>query len=166
VSEVFRTLFELLRLRAGPQDLPSSWLLTAIAVAAFAGQALVTSQNLEGGGESARSILSIAIQFLAVAVLLRLRGHPERLEQTLLALAGTGFLLGLVAFALLAQADADVQQPVLAILFFAIFGWSLAVDANIFRHALNVSLSTGVLVAVILLALTYVALEFAYMRAA
>jgi hypothetical protein len=164
VSDTIRTLFDLLRLRAGPQDLPGSWTLTSIAIAAFLGQALVTSQSLDGGDEAARSVLSIAIQFAAVALLLKFRGHPERLEQTLLALAGTGFILGLLAFALLTQANADVQQPLLAILFFTIFGWSLAVDANIVRHALNVSLSTGVLVAVILLALTYVVLEFAYLR--
>ena len=50
----------------------------------------------------------------------------------------------------------------LALFWFAIFGWSLAIDAHILRHALSVSMSTGVLIAVVLLAATYMVLEFAF----
>lgn len=155
-------MVDLLRLRAGPQDLPNSWLMTAVAVLVFLAQAMVTSQSLEGSSEVARSTLAVMAQFTAVALLLRVRGLPERLPQTLLALALTGIALGLIAFVLLKQADPEVDQPFLALLWFFIFGWSLAVDANIFRHALNVTLSTGVLISVLLLALTYVALELAF----
>ena len=156
------TLVNLLRLRAGPQDLPASWLLTGAALLVYLGQAMVTSQNLGGEEEAARSAIATVIQFTAVAVLLRLRGHPERLQQTLLALAATGIVLGLLAYLFLVQADPGVNQPMLALFWFAIFGWSLAIDANILRHALSVSMSTGVLIAVVLLAATYMVLEFVF----
>lgn len=162
MNDLFKGLIDLLRLRAGPQDMPASWPLTGLLMAIFMGQALITAQNLGGASEAARSVLSVAVQFTAVAVLLRLRRHPERLQQTLLALAGTGIALGLLAYVFLLQADPQVDQPWLALVWFGIFGWSLAVDANIFRHALGVTMSTGVLISVLLLAFTYVVLELAF----
>lgn len=162
MNELFKRLIDLLRLRAGPQDLPASWAITGVVMAIFMGQALITAQNLGGATEAARSVLSVVVQFTAVAVLLRLRKHPERLQQTLLALAGTGIALGLLAYVFLLQADPEVDQPWLALVWFGIFGWSLAVDANIFRHALGITMSTGVLIAVLLLAFTFVVLELAF----
>lgn len=162
MSTIARNLFDLLRLRAGPQDLPPSWALTAIAVAVYLGQAMVTSQNLGGETEAGRSVLATVLQFTAIAVMLRFRGHPERLQQTLLALAFAGIVLGLLAYLLLIQADPQAQQPFMFLVWFAIFGWSLAIDAHILRHALSVSMSTGVLLAVLLLAATYMVLEFAF----
>jgi len=159
---LLRTLPNLLRLRAGPQDLPASWFLTTIVLLIYLGQAMFTSQSLGGEEEASRSAIATAIQFTAVAVLLKVRGHPERLAQTLLALAATGIVLGLLAFLFLVQADPEVNQPLLALVWFAIFGWSLAIDAHILRHALSVTLSTGVLIAVMLLAVTYMVLEFTF----
>lgn len=162
MSNLVQDTVALLRLRAGPQDLPASWALTAAAMLFFALQAMVTAQNLSGAGEAARSVLALALQFAGITILLRVRGHPERLQQTLLALALTGIALGLLAYLFLLQANPEVDQPFLALVWFGIFGWSLAVDANIFRHALGVTMSTGVLIAVLLLAFTYVVLELAF----
>jgi hypothetical protein len=162
VSDLVKDTLALLRLRAGPQDLPSSWLLTGAAIAVLAVQAMVSAQSLSGPGEAARSVLALAIQLTAVTIMLRLRGLSERLQQTLLALALTGIVLGVLAYLFLMQANPEVDQPLLAIVWFGIFGWSLAVDANIFRHAFGVTMSTGVLIAVLLLAGTYVLLELAF----
>jgi hypothetical protein len=109
--------------------------------------------------------MAIALQFVAVTLMLVWRRHPERLQQTLLAFAATSTVISLAAFGLLLQSDPDVNQPLLALLWFAIFGWSLAVDANIFRHALDVAMPIAVLIAVMLLALTYVILELALKQA-
>lgn len=162
MNDLFQTVWGLLRLKAGPQELPSSWPLTGLVLAVFIGQAILTTQHLGDETGASRSIVAIAIQLVAVAAMLRFRGHPERLEQTLMAIAATGTVLGLLLFVFLIQADPEVNQPFLAMVYFAIFGWSLAVDANIYRHALGISMSLGVLVAVVLLALTYVVLDVAY----
>lgn len=162
MSRLLYTVADLLRLRAGPQDLPSSWVLTALVLTVFLLQGLITSQSLGGSNQAAQTALSVLAQFIAVALLLRVRGIAERTQQTLLALSATGIALGLVAYPLLMLANPEVNQPLLGLVWFAIFGWSLAVDANIFRHALGVTLSTGVLIAVMLLAVTYVVLELAF----
>jgi len=162
VNDFFPKLLNMLRLRAGPQDLPSSWPLTIIVIAIYLGEGLLTSQQLDGDYNSARTLLSAIVQFAAVAVMLNFRKHPERLQQALLALAGTGVIIGLIAFVFLMQADPDQNQPILALGWFAIFFWSLAVDAHIFRHTFAIPMSQGVLIAVGLLAITYVIMHFLF----
>lgn len=165
MNGLLQTLFDLLRLRAGPQDLPDSRRLTLIAIGVYVTQAIITSGIVDEAGSASRSLMAIALQFMAVAILLAWRRHPERLQQTLLAFAATSTVVSLVAFALLLQSDPGVNQPLLALFWFAIFGWSLAVDANIFRHALDIAMPIAVLIAVLLLALTYVILELALKQA-
>jgi hypothetical protein len=50
----------------------------------------------------------------------------------------------------------------MALAWFFVFGWSLVVEANIYRHALVIGLPQGILVAVALLALTYIVLHFTF----
>lgn len=162
MTDFLSNLINLLRLRAGPQDLPASWALTIMVVAIYLGQGVLTTQQLDSTGDSARTLLSAVLQIVALAAMLGYRRFPERFQQTLLALAGTGIVIGLIAFGLLVQADPDKNQPLLALAWFAVFGWSLLVDANIYRHALAVPLSVAMLITVLLLALTYVIGQFLF----
>jgi len=163
MNTLFTTLAGMLRLRSGPQHLPASWPLTAVFIAMYLGEGIVTGQQLPGEENVARTLLSSVTQFVAVVLMLRFRRCPERLPQTLLALAATGFVLGLIAFGLLVQADPERNQPLLAAGWFLIFAWSLAVDGNIYRHALSIPMAQGVLVSVGLLAITYVIMQLVFM---
>jgi hypothetical protein len=156
------TLLRILQLRAGPQDLPASWPATIAIIAVYLAENMYTGKQLGDGDAAIKSFSITALQFAAVAVMLYLRKFPERLAQTLGALAGAGAILGLVAFVLVLQADPDRNQPVLALFWFAIFAWSLVVDAHIYRHALSVRMSQGMLIAVLLLAASYVLVEISW----
>lgn len=162
MNALLQTLLDLLRLRAGPQDLPASRFLTGAAIGIYVAQAVITSETLGQEHEPTQSLVSIGLQFIAVAALLAWRRHPERLQQTLLAFAATGTVVSLLAFSLLLQVDPNVNQPWLGFLWFVIFGWSLAVDANIFRHALDIAMPIAMLITVLLLAITYVALSLVF----
>jgi hypothetical protein len=163
VARLLSTLFDLLRLRAGPQDLPVDRILTGVVIAVYVAQAAMTNEALGSTAEPARSLVSVTLQFGLVAAILAWRRRPERLQQTLLAFAATGTVIGLLAFFLLLQNDPNVaSQPMLALIWFVIFGWSLAIDANIFRHALDITLPIAMLITVMLLAITYVALELMF----
>lgn len=162
MNSLFSTLLQLLRLRAGPQDLPSSWTVATGLLALYVALGMYSGQALGVGNAVARSLAINVLQVVAVAVMLRLRGFPERLPQTISALAGTGVLLGLLAHVLLLQANPEVNQPLLGLGWFAVFIWSLVVDAHIYRNALAVSLSVGVLIAVLLMAVSYVFAEAAF----
>jgi uncharacterized membrane protein YfcA len=155
VNSVAVTLLLLLRLRAGPQDLPSSWALTGLLLVSYTALGIFTGQSLGDEDAVARTLLTNVLQIVAVAALLRLRKFPERLAQTLSALTGAGIILGALVFLLLSQAHIESMRPLLVIAWFGIVIWSRVIDAHIYRHALSVSMSRGLLVAVLLLAASY-----------
>jgi hypothetical protein len=152
----------MLRLRSGPQDLPAGPQLAIILAIAYLAQGLAADRIMEPSDTQPASLLAIAVQFGAIIALLRLRRLAERVPQTISALAGTGFLIGLLSILLLRQLTPGEPQPELAMAYLGLFFWSLAVDANIYRHALSVNMSAGVLVAVLVFALNFVLLRAAF----
>ena len=152
---MIRTLFEILRFRSGPQDLPAGAALSVLLTAAWLVQGLLTDQALDGPNSAPRSLLAIGVQYGAIVLLLRLRNFSARIPQTISALAGTGFILGLLAFLLLSGIDPARPQPGLALAYFGLFLWSLAIDGHIYRHAMSTKMSMGVLVAVLIFAANF-----------
>ena len=163
MNNFFMTLVSMLRLRGGPQDFPGSWQLTIVLVAAYLVQNLVTGTQLEDSNAAAKSLLAISLQVIVLVGLLNWRRHPERFLQTLSALAAVGIVFNLITWALLTQSDPASNQPLLALVWFFVFIWSLFVDANIYRHALSVTLSIGVLISVLTLAVSYVLKEMFFL---
>ena len=153
----------MLRLQAGPQDFPDSWKLTLALIAAFLVQNLAIGSQLEDSNAAAKSLIAISLQVIVLAGLLKWRHRPERFSQTLGALAAVGIVFNLVTRLLLTQSDPAANQPTLALIWFAVFIWSLFVDANIYRHALSVTLSIGVLISVLTLAVSYALIESFFM---
>lgn len=162
MNALFHTVAGILLLRSGPQDLPYSRNLTVLLVAAYLALGIYTGKQLGDENAAATSLAISTLQFAAVAIMLYLRKHLARLPQTLAALAAAGIIIGALSYLVLSQADPGQQQPVLAMAWFAIFIWSLLVDGHIYRHALSITMAQGVLIAVLLLAATYVAVEFAF----
>ena len=115
---------------------------------------------LGDAGSVPRSLIAIAVQFFITAALLHLKKLSSRLPQTLSALAGTGLIFGFGSLLLVSQAESARNQPVLALVWFGVFLWSIAVDAHIYRHALSVKMNLGVLVAVLIFAVNFILLEF------
>jgi hypothetical protein len=82
-----------------------------------------------------------------------------RLPQTLTALAGTGLIFGAVFIPLVLLATPGSSQPLLALWWLSTIAWSLVVDAHIYRRALSITMSLGILIAVLLLALHLIVLK-------
>jgi hypothetical protein len=152
-------LLDMLRLRAAPQDVPPGWLVAGTLTAAYIAQGFIADQILGESDGAPRSLLAIGVQFLAVALLLTARNFQARLPQTLTALAGTGFIFGLMSLLILARVDPGKPQPDLALFYLILFGWSLVVDAHIYRHALSIKLNIGVLLAVLIFAANFMLLN-------
>ena len=162
MSNIWSVVLDLLRLKAGPEDPPDHRGLTLLLIGLYVAQGVIASESLGGEHEPARTLVSVGLQFGVIAAILYWRRQPERLQQTFMAFATTGIVIGLLAFMLLLQADSGVNQPLLALVWFALLGWSLAVEANIFRHALDISLPLGMLVTVMLFAVNYLAIELLF----
>jgi hypothetical protein len=153
------SILDMLRLRSGPQDIPGGWLIAASLGLAYIGQGFVADQIMGDPDGAPRSLLAISVQFCIVAMLLNLRGYQARIPQTLSALAGTGFIFGLLSLLILTRVDPGKPQPDLALLYLILFGWSLAVDAHIYRHALSVKFGIGALMAVLIFAVNFILLK-------
>ncbi len=154
----------LLRLRGGPQDFSPSWVVTLLLVGVYLVQNLITGAQIEDPNAAAKSILALSLQVAVIFGLLYWRSHIERLPQSLSALTAVGIAFNLMTWALLTQSNPAVSQPTLAMVWLLVFLWSLFVDASIYRHALSVSFSTGVLVSVLLLAASYTMIEFLFLK--
>ncbi len=150
MSDLILRLAGLLMLRLGPQDLPAGRSALAVTILAYAA---LTAFNL-GRGEGNASpipvlILAVVLPLVTVWIVLKVRKHTERWEQTLTALFGTNALLTLLTLPFSLAAGAD-PNAALALLLLASFFWSFAVDAHIWRHALEVSFATALLITVLL----------------
>jgi hypothetical protein len=97
VQQFLRICLDIVLWRRGPQDLPASNLLLAIAVAAYMA---VSAVQLALLGETAATwFFFLVIDPLLLGgwvwLVLRLHGHAERFLQTTAAVFGTGAVLGL-----------------------------------------------------------------------
>jgi hypothetical protein len=126
---------------------------------AYIAQGLMADRMIDEAGTTPRSLIAITVQFFVIATLLHLKKLSIRLPQTFSALAGTGLIFGFLSVFLISQTDPGSDQPVLALVWFGIFLWSIAVDAHIYRHALSIKMNLGVLVAVLIFAANFIVLE-------
>ncbi len=148
-------LIDMLRLRSGPQDMPAGWPMALALSMGYLAEGFLADRILGEPETAMRSLMAISVQFLLIAILLNLRGNALRLPQTLSALAGVGMIFGLLSIVLISQATPGQDQPTLALVWFGVFLWSLAVDAHIYREALSITMSSGVLVAVMIFACNF-----------
>jgi hypothetical protein len=162
MSQLLVRLLDVMRLRAGPQDMPAGWGFAILFSLIYLSEGFFSDQMLNETDSAPRSLIAVSIQFLAVLALLRLRGLSARLPQTLTALAATGSLFGALSIVLAMQSQPGIPQPGLALAWFAAFFWSLTVDAHIYRHALSFNMSLGVLVAVLIFALNFVIIQMMF----
>ncbi len=160
---LFISLANMLRLRGGPFSLPASWSVAALLLVAYLVQNLITGAQLEDENAAAKSLVAISLQVAVLAGLLTWRKHPERFAQTLSALAGVGVFFNAITWALLSGFDPAQGRPALALAWFSVFIWSLFVDAHIYRHALSVTLSMGMLITVLTLAASYILIEMLFL---
>ena len=162
MAGVIRQLLEMLRLRSGPQELPAQPGLTLALAIAYIGQGFVAGRVLDEPDAAPRTILAIAVQFGIIAMLLNLKRFPERINQTISALAGTGLIFGLASIALLSRLQPGEARPDIAAMYLVLFVWSLLVDAHIYRHALPYTMSMGILLSVSIFAANMVLLQVVF----
>lgn len=163
VPAVLVNLVRLLYLRGGPQHLPVSRALAVFLLGVYVVQNLVTGQQLADEYAAEKSLVAIVLQVTILTGLLRWRNYQARFIQTLSALVGVGIIFNTITWVLLTQSDPNLSQPGLAIAWFGVFFWSLFVDAHIYRHSLSVSLAAGMLITVLMLAMSYIFIDMLFL---
>jgi hypothetical protein len=154
--------YDICRFRKGPQDLPYSINLLRFSLLAYI--TLQTAVNLFNGSPLSAILataVDVSLMFLLVTSLLYVTDKRTRTAQTLTALLGTGTLISLFALPLWAWINlaraADTDFSLAALLLLGLGGWSLAITAHIFRHALSTQFSVGLMVAIMFSLVFFVA---------
>ena len=159
MQALIETFWSILRLRTGPQILPTSRFLLALTLLLhwMVGVGLGTF-SLAPGMALASSLVGTLMVVAFVNGLLSLRGFGDRTVQTLTALAGCEVLLGALAIPLTAWffVVPEAQRALPGLLSLLLLGWNIALAGHIFRHALGVSSGMGLLAA-----LGYIFVSFA-----
>lgn len=149
--KILDTLMSILLLRKGPQDLPGGivWLLVFIIANYLLNlyqyaviRSMQTSSELAASGHFSAT-LDILLQVVLVVIVLQLAKQPTRIHQTLTALFGTGFLFALMLAPIL-QLSLSSNGKSGGGLLLALMAWSFAVEGNIFKHALSITMLRGV----------------------
>ncbi|AKS40655.1 hypothetical protein [Wenzhouxiangella marina] len=150
MSDLIARLAGILLLRLGPQDLPAGRSTLLFCVTAYVA---ITAINLGRGEPHPQPVLvlllAVGLPLLLVWIVLKLRHRPARWEQTLSALFGTSALLSILTLPLSLAMSGSAANP-LAFLLLLSFFWSFAVDAHIWRSALEISFAAGLAVAVLM----------------
>ncbi len=159
IGSLLGIVVDICLLRKGPQDVPSSSVLTGLAMAISVLMG-VWVEALVSTGEHllTRPLLTTAASIGFVFVLLSARGYGARFRQTWTAFAGAGALLTLVFVPILWSLGREIRadqapNPVGYLAFWFLTIWSFVIDAHIFRHALSVSFTVGFLFATLAFAL-------------
>ena len=142
--------------------MPAGWGFAILLSALYLGEGIFADQAFEETDSAPRSLIAVTLQYLVVAGLLAFRRMSSRLPQTLTALAGTGILFGAISILLVLQAEPGTAQPLLVMLWFGAFIWSLLVDAHIYRRAMSLPMRLGMLIAVLIFALNFIVIQMVY----
>ncbi len=157
MNPLFKAFLDLCLFRTGPQDLPTSvWLRNATLVGYFAVSAVLSVSLNPAINSLFSALLDTLFLALLAVVSLQLVAKRERVNQTLIAIYGSGILFNLaIAPLAIIYLSMDKQAgPLLATGITALGLWNLAVLGNILRHALNLPLIAGMAIAITYLALS------------
>jgi hypothetical protein len=150
MTDLILRLAQVLMLRSGPQDLPAGWPALIFTILAYLA---VTAFNLNRGEghpmPGAVMILAVALPLVLTWIVLKIRQRTARWGQTLTALFGSNAMLSILTLPF-SLAAGNEPNTGLALILLTSFFWSFAVDAHIWRHALEVSFATALVITMLL----------------
>lgn len=145
---LFDLFFDICLLRKGPEDVPASSVLLKLSLITYGCSGLlVMLVSMQPAVAFLQTAMDIILLTGLTYGILTLQGYGPRFVQTLTALLGVGTLLGLVALPLVVWIDngtvagEGIELP--SLLFWLLLGWSIAVMAHIFQHALSTTRWVG-----------------------
>lgn len=135
----------MLFLKATPQDLPYSPLLTIqLVVFYFLSGVIVLQTTLSPDNLYAGILLGVVVQYVFAYSVLAALSKSARLMQTFSALIGVSLLFNVISwpvFSVLAdQVASDALKSTMSLMFLLLISWEVLVKAHIFKHALEMKM--------------------------
>lgn len=147
---LLRTFLEIIALRKGPEQVPSSSLLLLLSVgmmlvAAFCGITLI--DELDRGDLAVGLLTSVMVLFFYVGVLV-VTGHARRSVQVLTCVIGCGALLTMLSIAEFVLFRPFLGQGLAGTIAVLIGFWSIPVEGHIVARAIYQHWFVGIAIAV------------------
>lgn len=148
MQNLIQFYFRLTLLKVKPQDCPASTPL--LLFVAYFLVSFVNTLAVYGFSRSVvQSIVDLAVLWFFTKFLLS--KHKERIPQTLNAFLGAGIIIGVIhtffSYSMITDRElAEISQAT-KLIFFAIFIWVVTIYGHIIRHAIEVTLPTGISIA-------------------
>lgn len=163
---LIRLFIDICLLRAAPQDVPAAPVLLWLTLVAYLATGLLALAPGEGLVRAGSMVAVDTLTLLALlAASLHVRRHPGRFGQTATALLGTGTVFGVLLLPVLVLGGTGESAAGLAFpLWLGLFLWGLVVTAHILRHALDLPIAGGTLVAVLYFAVSMTLIEALFPR--
>lgn len=149
MQQLLHTLFDIVLLRRGPEDIPHSWIVLTMCAGLWLGAVLATTAMISGfGAADARIALGSACVGLACyAAVLTSAGFKSRLLQTASAMIGCGALISFGMLAMLVLFTPFLGQDIANLSAFLLLVWSVPVKGHIIARAINRHWYVGIVIA-------------------
>ncbi len=147
---LLRHFTSLLLLRLGPRDMPASVpLLGLLLMTNLLVHTLLGLEVFPGVWHAlAAELIDLGLGAALLFAALQVRGHPERWQQTYIALLGMGAVFGVAALGYRLLALLPGLAPLVVLFDLIELFWSLLVMGHILRQALAIPMLLGILIAV------------------
>ena len=152
MGEAVKTLLGICVLQKGPQELPYSPTALIAFIAAGAALSHIAADNLPAAANiSLQILIAIVFGLSFIYAALVIRNLTERFMQSATAIFGADAVISIpvagVTFGL--DGTSPEQAPLAALIVLLLWLWHISVVGHILRHALEVRLPLGVLIAIL-----------------
>ena len=162
---LFKTFLNMCVFRYKPQDLPQSYDLLMLCLLIYTFINVLLAMTTTPFAQALQiSVLDTVIITIITIFILKINRHYERWIKTLMALAGTGCIIGLFTLPLFAGAFllevSELIQSLILMIYLALLIWNIVIMGHILRHAMETSLGVGIVFAMIYLVITSTLISF------
>lgn len=147
---LLKTLFDIIRLRKGPDAIPYSWIVCGVTLLLWLIVGLLIARSTEGMNDQdfLYGTLTGVAGLACYAVVVVASGHTPRLLQTVTAILGCGAVISflfLVTNVVLGQLLSNATTSLVATL---ILLWSIPVEGHIMARAIDKHWYVGIVLAI------------------
>ena len=146
---LFATLFDVIRLRKGPDAIPYSWFLCLITLTLWLLAGLVMTLIIDGMDDQDFLVgtLTGVVGLACYAAIIVTSGYTPRLLQTVTAILGCGAILSFVFIAGRVSLAPILGENTTNLVVTLVLLWSIPVEGHILSRALNRHWYIGIIVA-------------------
>ena len=147
---LFRTLFDIIRLRKGPDAIPYSWIVCFVTLTLWLLAGIAVTAAAEGMTDEdfLNGTLTGVVGLACYASVIVSHGHTPRLLQTVSAILGCGAVISFLFLASDTVLGYVAREPTVQLVGTLILLWSVPVEGHIIARAIDRPWFVGIIMAI------------------